>query len=62
VARLTPSVDAIVETGSPLLCIRLASSALDFPGMPHSMHGHQPELYTRTVTEWAAKLPDTTTR
>jgi pimeloyl-ACP methyl ester carboxylesterase len=33
---------------------------LDFPGMPHSMHGHQPALYTRTVTEWAAKLPDTT--
>lgn len=31
---------------------------LDFPGMPHSMHGHQPELYTRTVTEWAAKLPE----
>ncbi len=35
---------------------------LDFPGMPHSMHGHQPELYTHTVTEWATKLPDTTHR
>jgi hypothetical protein len=27
-----------------------------FPGMPHSMHGHQPELFARTVTEWAAGL------
>ena len=32
---------------------------LDFPSMPHSMHGHQPELYTRTVAEWAAGLPIT---
>jgi hypothetical protein len=29
--------------------------------MPHSMHGHQPELYTRTVTEWATQLPDALT-
>jgi len=28
-----------------------------FPDMPHSMHGHRPELYARTVTEWAAGLP-----
>jgi pimeloyl-ACP methyl ester carboxylesterase len=27
-----------------------------FPDMPHSMHGHQPELFARTVTEWAAGL------
>jgi hypothetical protein len=27
-----------------------AFTYLDFPGMPHSMHGHQPELYTRTVS------------
>jgi pimeloyl-ACP methyl ester carboxylesterase len=32
---------------------------LSFPDMPHSMHHHQPELFTRTLTEWAAKLPDT---
>ena len=24
-----------------------------FPDMPHSMHGHQPDRYARTVTEWA---------
>ena len=29
VARLTPSVAAIVETGSPLVCIRRASAAVD---------------------------------
>jgi len=29
-----------------------------FPDMPHAMHRHQPELYARTVTEWAATLPD----
>lgn len=28
-----------------------------FPEMPHSMHGADPELYTRTITEWAATLP-----
>jgi len=28
-----------------------------FPEMPHSMHGADPELYARTVTEWAATLP-----
>jgi pimeloyl-ACP methyl ester carboxylesterase len=30
---------------------------LSFPDMPHSMHGHRPDLYARTVTEWAAGLP-----
>ncbi|TFC04089.1 alpha/beta hydrolase [Cryobacterium adonitolivorans] len=33
-----------------------ACTYLNFPGMPHSMHGHQPALYTRTVSEWAAGL------
>jgi pimeloyl-ACP methyl ester carboxylesterase len=28
-----------------------------FPEMPHSMHGTDPELYARTVIEWAATLP-----
>jgi pimeloyl-ACP methyl ester carboxylesterase len=28
-----------------------------FPEMPHSMHGADPELYARTVIEWAAALP-----
>jgi hypothetical protein len=28
-----------------------------FPEMPHSMHGTDPELYARTVIEWAAALP-----
>ena len=32
-------------------------TCLDFRGMPHSMHGHQPELYADTVIDWAAKLP-----
>lgn len=27
-----------------------------FPDMPHSMHGTDPELYTRTITEWIALL------
>jgi pimeloyl-ACP methyl ester carboxylesterase len=29
-----------------------------FPEMPHSMHGADPELYARTVTEWASALPE----
>jgi pimeloyl-ACP methyl ester carboxylesterase len=28
-----------------------------FPEMPHSMHGADPALFARTVTEWAAALP-----
>lgn len=28
-----------------------------FPEMPHSMHGADPELYARTVIEWATALP-----
>lgn len=27
-----------------------------FPQMPHAMHGQDPELYARTVTDWAATL------
>jgi pimeloyl-ACP methyl ester carboxylesterase len=29
---------------------------LSFPEMPHSMHGTDPELYAKTVTEWSASL------
>lgn len=29
-----------------------------FPDMPHSMHAHRPEVYARTVIEWAAELPE----
>jgi pimeloyl-ACP methyl ester carboxylesterase len=29
-----------------------------FPEMPHSMHGSDPELYARTVTDWATALPE----
>ena len=29
-----------------------------FPQMPHSMHGSDPELYARTVTDWATALPE----
>ena len=29
-----------------------------FPEMPHSMHGSDPELYVRTVTDWATALPE----
>jgi pimeloyl-ACP methyl ester carboxylesterase len=28
----------------------------EFPEMPHSMHGHDPETYARTVIEWSAML------
>jgi hypothetical protein len=28
-----------------------------FPDMPHSMHGADPGLYTRTVLEWVTTLP-----
>jgi hypothetical protein len=31
---------------------------LSFPDMPHSMHRHQPELFARTLTDWAGQLPD----
>ncbi|MFD9702578.1 alpha/beta fold hydrolase [Lentzea sp. NPDC059081] len=29
-----------------------------FPDMPHSMHGHAPAVYARTVTEWIDSLTD----
>jgi pimeloyl-ACP methyl ester carboxylesterase len=29
-----------------------------FPEMPHSMHGSDPELYVRTVIDWASALPE----
>jgi pimeloyl-ACP methyl ester carboxylesterase len=29
-----------------------------FPAMGHSMHGQDPELFTRTLVDWAATLPD----
>jgi pimeloyl-ACP methyl ester carboxylesterase len=29
---------------------------LSFPEMPHSMHGTDPELYAKTVTDWSAAL------
>ncbi len=29
---------------------------LDFPAMPHSMHGHNPAAYAATVTEWLTGL------
>ncbi|AHH19780.1 alpha/beta hydrolase family protein [Nocardia nova SH22a] len=32
-----------------------------FPDMPHSMHGHAPELFARTVTEWIGSLSGATT-
>jgi hypothetical protein len=28
-----------------------------FPKMGHSMHGQDPELFAKTVVEWAATLP-----
>ena len=30
---------------------------LSFPDMPHAMHRHEPELFSRTLIEWAEKLP-----
>jgi pimeloyl-ACP methyl ester carboxylesterase len=43
--------DLITEAGQDV-------TYLDFPDMPHAMHRHQPELFTRTLTEWAGSLPD----
>ena len=32
---------------------------LSFPGMAHSMHGQDPQLFTRTVTSWSQTIsPD----
>ena len=28
-----------------------------YPGAPHSLHASDPELYTRTLTDWAATVP-----
>ncbi|MCV7348085.1 alpha/beta hydrolase [Mycolicibacterium rhodesiae] len=30
---------------------------MNFPQMPHSMHGHQPQTYVDTVTAWLDALP-----
>jgi pimeloyl-ACP methyl ester carboxylesterase len=40
----------IEGTGSPL-------TYLSFPRIGHSMHGQDPELFTKTLVEWAATLP-----
>lgn len=36
---------------------RVLPACREQQGDPHSMHGSDPELYTRTITEWAAALP-----
>lgn len=39
--------------------IRAAGQTVEyrsFPGMGHSMHGRDPELFARTLTEWATSL------
>ncbi len=28
-----------------------------FPAMGHSMHGQDPALFAKTLTDWALKLP-----
>ena len=43
--------ELIEKTGSPV-------SYLSFPRMGHSMHGRDPELFVRTLVDWAATLPD----
>jgi pimeloyl-ACP methyl ester carboxylesterase len=44
---------ALVEkTGSPV-------TYLSFPRMGHSMHGQDPELFTKTLVDWAMTLPVT---
>jgi pimeloyl-ACP methyl ester carboxylesterase len=30
---------------------------LSFPSMGHSMHGQDPELFAKTVVDWATTLP-----
>ena len=40
----------IEKAGSPV-------TYQSFPKMGHSMHGQDPELFTKTVVEWAATLP-----
>lgn len=30
---------------------------VDLPGVPHSLHGHDPALYAETLTTWATGLP-----
>jgi hypothetical protein len=43
-------VRRLVEgTGNSFTC-------LSFPDHPHSMHGHDPVTYVRTITEWLASL------
>jgi pimeloyl-ACP methyl ester carboxylesterase len=41
--------------------VRTAGQSFDyqtFPTMGHSMHGQDPELFTRTLVSWAATLPN----
>jgi hypothetical protein len=40
----------IEKTGSPV-------NYLSFPRMGHSMHGQDPELFTKTLVDWAMTLP-----
>lgn len=30
---------------------------MSFPGMAHSMHGQDPQLFTRTVAGWSQTIP-----
>ncbi|MFC5720763.1 alpha/beta fold hydrolase [Streptomyces gamaensis] len=49
--RQARRVRALVEAAGQPVAHR------SFPDRPHSLHGTDPELYARTVTEWAATLP-----
>ena len=40
----------VEKAGSPV-------TYLSFPRMGHSMHGQDPELFTKTLVDWAMTLP-----
>ena len=47
-----------VQAGYACALIRGAGQPVEYVSfMGHSMHGEDPELFTRTLAQWAATLP-----
>jgi hypothetical protein len=50
-----------LQTARVCELVRAAGQKVDYPSFPamgHSMHGQGPELFARTLTAWAATLPN----
>jgi pimeloyl-ACP methyl ester carboxylesterase len=51
------SDEQVTRAGKLVTGAGQAFEVVDFPTMAHSMHAQDPERFTRTLRDWAAKLP-----